>query len=44
MTDLTTTPRPRSYPGINWIGDSDGDGAVDAAFVQSGTGTLFIVR
>lgn len=20
MTDLSTTPRPRSYPGVNWIG------------------------
>lgn len=28
----------------NWVGDTDGDAAVDAAFVQSGTGTLFIVR
>lgn len=27
-----------------WVGDVDGDGAVDAAFTQSGSGTLFIVR
>lgn len=33
-----------SITSTNWIGDIDGDGAVDAAFVQSGTGTLFIVR
>jgi hypothetical protein len=36
-TNLTIT-------STNWIGDTDGDGAVDAAFVQFGTGTLFIVR
>ena len=29
---------------MNWVGDTDGDGAVDAAFAQFGTGTLFIVR
>lgn len=33
-----------SITSTNWIGDSDGDGAVDAAFAQFGTGTLFIVR
>jgi hypothetical protein len=33
-----------SITSTNWIGDIDGDTFVDAAFVQSGTGTLFIVR
>ncbi len=33
-----------SITSTNWIGDVDGDTFVDAAFVQSGTGTLFIVR
>ncbi len=33
-----------SITSMNWVGDTDGDGAVDAAFAQFGTGTLFIVR
>lgn len=30
--------------GIAWIGDVDSDGAVDAAFTQAGSGSLFILR
>ncbi|MBK6533382.1 MAG: FG-GAP repeat protein [Deltaproteobacteria bacterium] len=36
--------RPPSITNTQWVGDTDGDGAVDASFVQFATGTLFIVR
>ncbi|MDB4929120.1 MAG: hypothetical protein JWM10_1604 [Myxococcaceae bacterium] len=29
---------------LNWVGDTDGDGAVDAAIALSGFGTMLIVR
>jgi hypothetical protein len=40
-TGLNTAP---SITGIQWAGDVDGDGALDAVFVTAGTGTLYLVR
>lgn len=42
--DMVGSGTALTITSTNWIGDSDGDNAIDAAFVQAGTGTLYIVR
>lgn len=39
-----TSTTTATISSTSWIGDTDGDGAVDAAFAQTSSGTLFIVR